>query len=105
MFSGKTEELLRRLRRARIANQEVVIFKPALDDRYATDRVVSHDANSLQALSVSNAAELASLAGSYDVIGVDEAQFVGRGGVHHEVACHLSAVWQFGDSFFSPFGK
>ncbi len=78
MFSGKTEELLRRLRRARIANQEVVIFKPALDDRYAADRVVSHDANSLKALPVKDAAELAALAGNYDVIGVDEAQFFGE---------------------------
>lgn len=75
MFSGKTEELLRRLRRAKIANQAVVIFKPALDDRYAADRVVSHDANSLEALAVADAGQLASLAEDYDVIGVDEAQF------------------------------
>ncbi len=75
MFSGKTEELLRRLRRAKIANQKVVIFKPALDNRYATHKVVSHDANSLEAVPVVDSQQLMNLAGGYDVIGVDEAQF------------------------------
>ncbi len=75
MFSGKTEELLRRLRRARIANQKVVIFKPALDNRYAEDKVVSHDANSLKAIPVASSKQMAAQAKDCDVVGVDEAQF------------------------------
>lgn len=79
MFSGKTEELIRRLKRARIANQKVVIFKPKIDTRYADERVVSHDANSIAAIPVHSSKELPFLAQAYSVIGVDEAQFFDNG--------------------------
>lgn len=75
MFSGKTEELIRRLRRAKIANQKVIIFKPQLDTRYAETSIVSHDSNAIEAKPISNSIELLEFAGDYEVIGVDEAQF------------------------------
>ena len=75
MFSGKTEELIRRLRRARIANQEVVVYKPSRDIRYGRDRVVSHDENYITSIAVSKASELLSLAEGVEVVGIDEAQF------------------------------
>lgn len=79
MFSGKTEELIRRLRRARIARQRVEIFKPALDTRYAAafgdDAVVSHDENAIPSQVVHAAEQILLLAGEADVVGVDEAQF------------------------------
>lgn len=75
MFSGKTEELIRRLKRATIANQEVIIFKPVVDNRYAEDAIVSHDRNKIQALSVSKSSKILELSDSYEVIGIDEAQF------------------------------
>lgn len=75
MFSGKTEELIRRLRRAQIAKQRVAIFKPVIDTRFAADRIVSHSGVSLPSINVSNAEEIRSQAGEVDVIGIDEAQF------------------------------
>jgi thymidine kinase len=78
MFSGKTEELIRRLRRARIARQRVEIFKPALDTRYAEafgDAVVSHDASAIPSQVVHAAEQILLLSADADVVGVDEAQF------------------------------
>lgn len=75
MFSGKTEELIRRIRRARIANQEVAIFKPQIDIRYSENNVVSHDANSIASTPVSHSKSLLETAATINVIGVDEAQF------------------------------
>ncbi len=77
MFSGKTEELIRRLRRAKIARQRVEIFKPALDKRYAEDAVVSHDENAIPSQVVHSADQILLLAGEADVVGIDEAQFFG----------------------------
>ena len=75
MFSGKTEELIRRLKRARIARQRVEIFKPAVDTRYSESDVVSHDASAIPCASVSSAEQILLLAGDADVIGIDEGQF------------------------------
>ena len=75
MFSGKTEELLRRLKRAKIANQKVQIFKPKIDNRYDEKKVVSHDANTTLSVPVINAEEMLSYINGGEVIGVDEAQF------------------------------
>ena len=75
MFSGKTEELLRRLKRAIIARQKVEIFKPAVDTRYHDVNVVSHNANSIRSTPVQFSEDILLLAGDCDVVGVDEAQF------------------------------
>ena len=75
MFSGKTEELIRRLRRAEIANQKVIVCKPSRDIRYGQDRVVSHDENFLTSLPISASEELLKLSEDIEVIGIDEAQF------------------------------
>jgi thymidine kinase len=75
MFSGKTEELIRRLRRAQIAKQHVAIFKSSVDTRYDSDSIVSHNGVSLPSLIVADAREIIPLADGYDVIGIDEAQF------------------------------
>ncbi len=75
MFSGKTEELIRRLRRAKIARQRVEIFKPQIDTRYSDTDVVSHDQNSIASTPVSNAQNILLLANDVDVVGIDEAQF------------------------------
>ena len=75
MFSGKTEELIRRLKRARIAKQEVEIFKPALDVRYDAVNIVSHDSNSIQSTPVPASSNIMLLGQGTDVIGIDEAQF------------------------------
>jgi thymidine kinase len=75
MFSGKTEELIRRLNRARIARQKVEIFKPTVDKRYHEHEVVSHDKNAIISTPVSNAQNILLMAGDVDVIGIDEAQF------------------------------
>ena len=76
MFSGKTEELIRRLKRAKIAKQKVEIFKPAIDKRYDDISVVSHDANSIVSTPVENASSILILANEVDVVGIDEAQFM-----------------------------
>ena len=75
MFSGKTEELIRRLKRAQFARQRVEIFKPAIDVRYDDEKVVSHDENEIRSTPVPAAANIRLLADSCDVIGIDEAQF------------------------------
>ncbi|MBK9221211.1 MAG: thymidine kinase [Saprospiraceae bacterium] len=75
MFSGKTEELIRRLKRARIANQKVEIFKPSKDTRYDERKVVSHDENALLSKPVSHSQELLLIHEETEVIGIDEAQF------------------------------
>ena len=75
MFSGKTEELIRRLKRVRIAEQTVEIFKPSRDTRYSTDEVVSHDSRSIKSRTVKHPSEILEVAGHIDVIGIDEAQF------------------------------
>jgi len=75
MFSGKTEELIRRIRRAEIAKQKVELFKPEIDNRYDEVCVVSHDANKLVSTPVSSASQILLMVGDIDVIGIDEAQF------------------------------
>lgn len=79
MFSGKTEELIRRLRRAQIAKLNVEIFKPRTDVRYDENAVVSHDLNSIQSTPVENAASILLLGTSTEVVGIDEAQFFDEG--------------------------
>ena len=79
MFSGKTEELLRRLRRAKIARQRVEIFKPVIDTRYSDVEVVSHDENSIASTPVENSSNILLLTGDVDVVGIDEAQFFDNG--------------------------
>ena len=79
MFSGKTEELIRRLKRAKIARQKVEIFKPAIDVRFSQTEVVSHDENSIHSTPVGNSANILLLTGNVDVIGIDEAQFFDKG--------------------------
>lgn len=75
MFSGKTEELIRRLKRAKIANLKVEIFKPAIDVRYDETQVVSHDANAIQSTPIDNSQTILLMAEGVDVVGIDEAQF------------------------------
>lgn len=75
MFSGKTEELIRRLKRAQFAKQKVEIFKPAIDTRYDDEMVVSHDANQIRSTPVTAAVNIPILATDVDVVGIDEAQF------------------------------
>ncbi|CAG5070104.1 Thymidine kinase [Dyadobacter sp. CECT 9623] len=75
MFSGKTEELIRRLNRAKIARQRIQIFKPALDKRYHDENIVSHNDNSIRSIPVEMALQITQLAEDCEVVGVDEAQF------------------------------
>ena len=75
MFSGKTEELIRRLRRAEMAGQNVEIFKPKLDTRYSEEDIVSHNKNKIPSTSVEHPSEILSLGSNCDVVGIDEAQF------------------------------
>ncbi len=79
MFSGKTEELIRRLKRAQIANLKVAIYKPATDTRFDKEKVVSHDANSIPSVPIENVNDILLLAVDADVIGIDEAQFFNDG--------------------------
>ncbi len=79
MFSGKTEELIRRLRRAEIAKQEVAIFKPVIDDRYSRDHIVSHSEQKFRSQSVRNEREILELLGNAHVVAIDEGQFFGPG--------------------------
>jgi thymidine kinase len=76
MFSGKSEEMIRRLRRAEIAGQRVVIFKPRIDDRYDASDVVSHAGARMRAVAVTSVPELVSRSQGFDVVGVDEVQFL-----------------------------
>jgi len=75
MFSGKTEELIRRVRRAQIAKMDTVIFKPKVDDRFSTEHVVSHNQNQLTSKMVENSQEIFKQAGKAEVVAIDEAQF------------------------------
>ncbi|MDR0682509.1 MAG: thymidine kinase [Dysgonamonadaceae bacterium] len=79
MFSGKTEELIRRMRRAQFAKQTVEIYKPAIDVRYSEEHVVSHNQNSIPCTSVENSGNILLLSGGIDVVGIDEAQFFDNG--------------------------
>ena len=79
MFSGKTEELIRRLNRARIAQQKVEIYKPMIDTRYSEEDVVSHDSNSVASTPVESSQSILLMATEADVIGIDEAQFFDEG--------------------------
>ena len=79
MFSGKTEELLRRLRRAKIAKQSVEIFKPKIDVRFSTEEIVSHDRNSIQSTPVDHSSNILLLSSEVKVVGIDEAQFFDAG--------------------------
>ncbi|MBQ4002971.1 MAG: thymidine kinase, partial [Bacteroidaceae bacterium] len=75
MFSGKTEELIRRLRRAQFARQRVEIFKPSIDVRYSEQEVVSHEGNSITSTPVDSSASILLMGQESDVVGIDEAQF------------------------------
>lgn len=79
MFSGKTEELIRRLRRAQFAKQHVEIFKPAIDTRYSNEEVVSHDHNAITSTPIDSSASILLLSSNIDVVGIDEAQFFDDG--------------------------
>ena len=79
MFSGKTEELIRRLKRAKIAKQRVEIFKPAIDVRYSEEDVVSHDSTSVASTPVESSASILLFSSEADVVGIDEAQFFDKG--------------------------
>jgi thymidine kinase len=88
MFSGKTEELIRRLRRAQIAKQKVKIFKPRIDARYSEESIVSHNDQSLPSVLIDDVIEVLQLSGDAQVIGIDEAQFFNESIVH---ICNLLA--------------
>jgi thymidine kinase len=79
MFSGKTEELIRRLKRANIAQLNVEIFKPAIDVRYHESDIVSHNQNAIRSTPVDSSAEILLYSGNCDVVGIDEAQFFDKG--------------------------
>lgn len=89
MFSGKTEELIRRMKRAQFAKQKVEIFKPAIDVRYSDQDVVSHDHNTIQSTPVDSSQNILLLADDIDVVGIDEAQFFDMGIV--DVCSQLAA--------------
>ncbi|MBQ8046934.1 MAG: thymidine kinase [Prevotella sp.] len=79
MFSGKTEELIRRMKRAKFAKQRVEIFKPAIDVRYSDNDVVSHDRHVIQSTPIDSSAQILLLSADIDVVGIDEAQFFDMG--------------------------
>ena len=79
MFSGKTEELIRRMRRAEFARQKVEIFKPAIDTRYSDEDVVSHDQHAIPSTPIDSSASILLLTSDIDVVGIDEAQFFDMG--------------------------
>lgn len=79
MFSGKTEELIRRMKRAKFARQKVEIFKPSIDVRYSEEDVVSHEGNSIPSTPVDSSASILLMAGDNEVVGIDEAQFFDPG--------------------------
>jgi thymidine kinase len=79
MFSGKTEELIRRMRRAQFAKQKVEIYKPSIDVRYSEEKIVSHDQNFILCTPVESSGSILLLSGNIDVVGIDEAQFFDEG--------------------------
>ena len=120
MFSGKTEELIRRLKRAKIAKQKVEIFKPEIDTRYDEIAVVSHDYNQIHSTPVPASANIPLLINDEDVVGIDEAQFFDMGlvavcnqlannGIRVIVAgldsCHLCQLRKFGQPLSSNYGQ
>ncbi len=92
MFSGKSEELIRRLKRARIAHQKIEIFKPAIDIRYAVNDIVSHDATRIPCSPVESSGSIHLLASGVDVVGIDEAQFFDDGLVDVAESLCLSGI-------------
>ncbi len=88
MFSGKTEELIRRLKRAQFANQKLLLFKPIIDDRYSEENVVSHQGSSLKAIAVNDSREILQIWTNEMVVAIDEAQFFDEGIVE---ACNILA--------------
>ena len=92
MFSGKTEELIRRLKRAKIAQQRVEIFKPGVDVRYDTTKVVSHDSNFILSTPIDHSSKLVKLSDGVDVVGVDEAQFFDEDITKHCEALALKGI-------------
>lgn len=88
MFSGKTEELIRRVKRARFAKQEVIIFKPIVDTRYNKDKIVSHDSTTIESVAINKPIEMIKLAQDYDVIAIDEIQFFD----HSIVDCCMALI-------------
>ena len=110
MFSGKTEELIRRLKRVKIANLKVEIFKPSIDTRYDEEKIVSHDATAIQSTPVDHSGKILEMAQNVDVIGIDEAQFFDAGiaGVCDELAFRGIRVIVAGldmDYLGNPFGQ
>ncbi len=110
MFSGKTEELIRRLKRAKIANLKVEIFKPGVDVRYDQLKLVSHDENKIQSTPVENSQKILLLSQDVDVVGVDEAQFFDEeiANVCDELASRGTRVIVAGldmDYLGNPFGQ
>jgi thymidine kinase len=109
MFSGKTEELIRRLRRAEYARMSTEIFKPSIDTRYSEEDVVSHDEKSIRSTPVESAQNILILASEVDVVGIDEAQFFDQGLVNvcNELANQGARVVVAGldmDFMGNPFG-
>ena len=109
MFSGKTEELIRRMKRAQIANLKTEIFKPAIDNRYDAVNVVSHDANAIVSQPVQHSQNILLLAHDADVVGIDEAQFFDEGIVNvcEQLALNGTRVIAAGldmDYLGKPFG-
>ena len=88
MFSGKTEELIRRIERAKIAKQNVIICKPSIENRYEKDKVVSHDMKAIDCIAVGDATDIIELCKNKDVVGIDEAQFFNNNLV--DVCNHLA---------------
>ncbi len=88
MFSGKTEELIRRMKRAKFAKQKVEIFKPSIDTRYSDEDVVSHDQNVIHSTPIDSSGNILLLASDIEVVGIDEAQFLDEGlvGVCNQLA-------------------
>jgi thymidine kinase len=110
MFSGKTEELIRRLKRAKIANLKVEIFKPAIDTRFNEIKIVSHDENTIHSTPIDNSQKILLMAQGVDVIGIDEAQFFDDeiSNVCNELALRGTRVIVAGldmDFMGNPFGQ
>ena len=78
MFSGKTEELIRRLKRSIIAKNKVIVFKPKIDNRYSDDLIVSHNNNSIQSITITDENEISEKSKNFDIIGIDEIQFFNK---------------------------
>ena len=92
MFSGKTEELIRRMKRAKFAKQKVEIFKPSLDTRYSEEDVVSHDKNTIRSTPIDSSGAILLLASDIDVVGIDEAQFFDDGLQGNSLRTHTCPV-------------